>query len=89
MLAYLLRGNRLLAGFVELFNSLLVITQVLLTANKDNWETTAEMQDFGDPLRLSTCQRMLIFQIGFVGIGEMLPSLARYRGNPGSRQQSR
>jgi len=89
MSAYLLRGNRLLAGLVELFNSLLVVTQILLTANEDNWETAAEMQDFGDPLKMSTCQRMLIFQLGFMGIGEMLPSLERYRGNPGSQQQSR
>jgi hypothetical protein len=53
---------------VELFNSLLVVTQILLTPNEDNWETAAEMQDFGDPLKMSTCQRMLIVQFGFMGL---------------------
>lgn len=57
--SYLLRGNWLLACLVELFDSLLVVTEILLAANEDDGETTAEMQYFGDPL-LSTCQYVLI-----------------------------
>ena len=53
--AYLLGSNRLLAGLVELFNGLLVITQILLAADEDDGKTTAEMKNFRDPLYLSTC----------------------------------
>jgi hypothetical protein len=49
-LSYLLGSNGLLAGLVELFDGLLVVTQILLAANEDDRETAAEMQDFGDPL---------------------------------------
>jgi hypothetical protein len=49
-LAYLLWGNRLLAGFVKLFNRLLVVTQILLTSDEDDWKTAAEVKDFGYPL---------------------------------------
>lgn len=49
-LAYLLGGNWLLAGLVKFLNCLLVVTQILLTADKNDWETVAEMKDFGDPL---------------------------------------
>jgi hypothetical protein len=41
---------------VELLNGLLVVTQILLAADEDDGETAAEMEDFGDPLYLSTCQ---------------------------------
>ena len=58
--SYLLRCNGLLARLVEFFNRLLIITQILLTADENDGETTAEMQDFGDPLCSSTCQRVLI-----------------------------
>ena len=54
--SYLLGSNGFLAGLVEFLNGLLVITQVLLAADKDDRETTAEVKDFGDPLYLSTCQ---------------------------------
>ena len=58
--SYLLGSNGLLAGLVELFNGLLVITQILLATNEDDRKTAAEMKNFGDPLYLSTCQRFLI-----------------------------
>jgi hypothetical protein len=54
--SYLLGSNGLLTSFVKLLDGLLVITQVLLTSDEDDWETAAEMKDFGDPLCLSTCQ---------------------------------
>lgn len=47
---YLFRSNRFLAGLVELLNSLLIVTQILLTADENDGETAAEMQDFGNPL---------------------------------------
>jgi len=47
---YLLWCNGLLAGLVKLFNCLLVITQILLTADKNDGKTLAEMEDFRDPL---------------------------------------
>jgi len=64
MYSYLLRRNGLLASLVELFNGLLVITQILLTTNENDRETTAEMEYFGDPLHLSTCQQFLILKGG-------------------------
>ena len=50
MRPYLLGGNGLLAGLMELLNGLLVITQILLTTNENDRETAAEMKDFGNPL---------------------------------------
>ena len=35
---------------MELFNSLLVITEILLAADEDDGKATAEVQNFGDPL---------------------------------------
>jgi len=61
--SYLLGSNRLLAGFVEFFNGLLVVTQILLAANEDDRETAAEMKNFGDPLYFGTCQRFLISRL--------------------------
>jgi hypothetical protein len=49
-MAYLLRSNRLLAGLVELFNGLLVITEILLASNKNDRKSLAEMKNFRDPL---------------------------------------
>lgn len=46
----LLGSHRLLRGLVELLNGLLVVAEILLTANKDDGQALAEMQDFGDPL---------------------------------------
>jgi hypothetical protein len=37
---------------VELFNRLLVVTQILLATDEDDGETAAEMKNFGDPLDL-------------------------------------
>ena len=41
--AYLLGSDGLLASLVELFNGLLVITQILLATNENDGETAAEM----------------------------------------------
>jgi len=61
-LAYLLGGNWFLARLMELFDSLLVVPEILLATDKDDGKTTAEMQYFGNPL-LSTCQRFLIWKL--------------------------
>lgn len=53
--AYLFGGDWLLARLVELFDGLLVVAEILFAADQDDGKTTAEMQDFGDPL-WSTCQ---------------------------------
>jgi hypothetical protein len=47
----LLWGNGLLRGLVELLDRLLVVTQILLAANKDDGQALAEVQDFGNPLQ--------------------------------------
>jgi hypothetical protein len=47
---YLLLGDGSLRGLVEFLNSLLVVSEILLTSNKDDGKTLAEVQDFGDPL---------------------------------------
>jgi len=51
-------SNGLLASLVELFNGLLVITQILLTTHENDRETTAEMEYFGDPLLLNVIERV-------------------------------
>ena len=48
--SYLLRGNGLLASLSELLDDLLVVSQILLAANKDDRETLAEVQNLRDPL---------------------------------------
>lgn len=47
---YLFRGNGLLGGLVQLFNSLLVVSQILLATDEDDGQAGAEVQDLGDPL---------------------------------------
>ncbi len=47
---YLLWSNWLLGGLVELLDGLLVVTEILLTSDKDDWKTLAEMEDLRDPL---------------------------------------
>lgn len=42
-LSYLLGGNRLLACLVEFFDGLLVVTEILLATNENDWEAAAEM----------------------------------------------
>lgn len=36
---------------MELLDGLLVVTEILLTSDKDDWKTLAEMEDLRDPLR--------------------------------------
>jgi hypothetical protein len=42
--------NGALGGLGKLINSLAVIAKILLTADEDNRETLAEVQNLGDPL---------------------------------------
>lgn len=53
---YLLGGDGLLAGLVKLLDGFLIITEILLAADEDDGQTTAEMHDLGDPLG-GTCQQ--------------------------------
>lgn len=48
--SYLLGSNGFLAGLVKLFDGLLVVTQILLTANENDREPTTEVKDFRNPL---------------------------------------
>ena len=48
--AYLFRGNGLLRCLVQLLNSLLVVSQILLAADEDDGQAGAEVQDLGNPL---------------------------------------
>jgi hypothetical protein len=48
--AYLFRGNGLLRRLVQLLNSLLVVSQILLAADKDDGQAGAEVENLGDPL---------------------------------------
>jgi hypothetical protein len=48
--SYLLGGDRLLAGLLQLSNGLLVVSQILLAADKDNGQTLAEVKNLRDPL---------------------------------------
>lgn len=48
--SYLLRSDWLLASLVELLDSLLIVSQILLTSNKNGWKTAAEVQHLRDPL---------------------------------------
>jgi hypothetical protein len=50
---YLLRGDRLLRGLGELLDSLGVVAQILLAADKDDGKALAEVENFGNPLRTS------------------------------------
>ena len=63
MRAYLLGSDGLLAGLVKLLDGFLVVTEILLAADEDDGQATAEMHDFRDPL-VGTCQR-------FPYLGEM------------------
>lgn len=47
---YLLGRNGLLASLAQLLNRLLVVAQVLLAANEENGDVTAEVKDLGIPL---------------------------------------
>jgi hypothetical protein len=45
-MSYLLWCHWLLRSLVQLLNRLLVVSEILLAANKDDGETLAEVQDF-------------------------------------------
>ena len=45
-------SDGLLRCLVELLDGLLVVSEILLTADEDDWEIVAEMKDFGDPLEV-------------------------------------
>lgn len=49
-LTYLFGGNGLLAGLAELLNGLGVVAQILLAANEDDWDVTAEVKNLRVPL---------------------------------------
>jgi hypothetical protein len=49
--AYLFRGDGLLRCLVQLLNGLLVVSQILLAADKDDGEAGAEVQNLRDPLK--------------------------------------
>ena len=88
MSAYLLGSDGLLAGLVKLLDGFLVVTEILLAANEDDGEATAEMHDFGDPL-VGTCQ-LFSYLGGDVERGDaIIPSPGRCQGNRESRQQSK
>jgi hypothetical protein len=40
---------------VKLLDGFLIVTEILLAADEDDGQTTAEMHDLGDPL-VGTCQ---------------------------------
>jgi len=48
--AYLLRSDWLLTGLMKLLDGLLIVSQILLTSDKNGWKTTAEVQNLRDPL---------------------------------------
>lgn len=50
-LTNLFRGHGLLAGFAELLNGLVVVTQILLATNENNGKALAEVKNFGNPLQ--------------------------------------
>jgi hypothetical protein len=52
----LLRWDGLLAGLSEFLDDLLVVSQILLAANKDDRETLAEVQNLRDPLLLDVVE---------------------------------
>jgi hypothetical protein len=47
---YLLWGDGSLIRLPELFNHTGVTSKIFLAANKDDWQPSAEMHNFGNPL---------------------------------------
>jgi hypothetical protein len=87
---YLLWCNWLLASLVKLLDGLLVVAEILLTSNEYDWEPLAEMENFGDPLRLQNVSQALQARVrGAISHGATVPSPGRCRANRGSRQRSR
>jgi len=54
----LFRGNRLLAGLVKFFNSLLVVAEILLTTDENDGQALAEVKNLRDPLLLDVVERV-------------------------------
>jgi hypothetical protein len=50
---YLLRGDGLLGGLVQLLDRLGVVAKILLASDEDDRETLAEVKNFRDPLLLN------------------------------------
>lgn len=59
---YLLGRDGLLAGLAKLLDGLLVVTEILLAADEDDWQTLAEVQDLRDPLLRLHMSVMLIWR---------------------------
>lgn len=57
-LSGLLLGNRSLRSLVKFLDGLLVVSEILLTSNKDDRKTLTEMEDLGDPLLLDVVERV-------------------------------
>ena len=51
MSTYLFGGDGLLRGLVQLFDGLVIETQILLAANENDREALAEMKNLGNPLQ--------------------------------------
>jgi len=51
-------GNGLLAGLAELLDGLGVVAQILLAANEDNWDVTAEVENLRVPLLGNVVERI-------------------------------
>ena len=93
---YLFSGDGALGGLVELLNGLRVVAQILLTADQNDRETLAEVEDLGNPLFQSVSLlpryeskipgKRFSNSKGMVQNG---PSPERYRGNRGSRQRNK
>ena len=84
--SYLLGSNGLLAGLVELFDGLCVVTKIFLATNENNWKALAEVENFGDPLKIGTCQQSPFVQATMVSA---LPSPERCRASLVSQQQNK
>ena len=88
--AYLFRGNGLLRCLVQLLNSLLVVSQILLAADEDDREARAEVHDLGDPLHMRSATGAGAGAAATrAGAGRHVPSPGRCLANLESRQRSR
>ena len=50
-MAYLFRGDGLLARLAKLLNGLVVVAQILLATDEDDGKTLAEVHDLRNPLQ--------------------------------------
>lgn len=76
---------------MELFDGLLIITKILLATDENDRKSLAEVEHFGNPLEVFTCQHSLIVHQENANIKRhgCLPSLERYRVSRASRRRSR